>query len=492
MQSCQPSDHARCKSQRARRVPLLALGAGLLLVVATVLALGSSPARAEAGQPSAYGAQAPVTIDSAGMNNSPDSRKSRTPRPTATDTPVPPPATWTPASTSTVVTTVTPSATATQPPAQSHLYGVLGQGGLGEQIDTSLLQQQYAAGVRLRLVHLGWDVLQPGGPADWSSGATSQFQQRIDAFVGQGPDVKIVLDLGLHYSPGWIAQIDPLVDQYGTPWQPGFGQGGMNVYWSPTVRQHVANYIGRVFTNLDFRGRLWAVRVGPFQGELLYPDVANAGRNRSFWAFDQYAQAQSPVPGWRPGDPSPNGEAQTFYHWYVDNLAGTFDFFLAEIRRYYSGYVAPVTPGQGIWDGTAGQLIGSNLDDPTMSHYGTGNYWQRIFAQLPGAGSGVLNWCSSLGDGSGNDGSANWWEWSSGKQMAHLARQSGREIYGENPGGNPYDTSSGADVRTTMQWIASTMHDNGYLGLIWVSQADMGNPLYASLDQYRYTISQHP
>jgi hypothetical protein len=426
----------------------------------------------------------------------PDARKSRTPRPQATTTEVPPEPTSTPVSTSTPVTSPTPaasaSATPTQPPAPGHLYGVLGQGGLGEQVDTALLQQQYAAGVRVRLLHLGWDVLQPNGPTSWSSGATAQFQQRIDAFTALGPDVKIVLDLGLHYSPGWITQIDPLVDQYGTTWQPGFGQGGMNVYWSPTVRQHVAEYIRLAFANLDFRGRLWAVRVGPFQGELLYPDVASTGQNRSFWAFDPHAQAQSPVPGWRPGQPSPNGEAQTFYHWYVDNLAGTFDFFLGEIRRYYAGYVAPVTPGMGIWDGTAARLISRNLDDPTMSHYGTGNYWQRVFSRLPGASSGVLNWCSSLGDGSGNDASANWWEWSSGKQMAHLAHLSGREIYGENPGRNPYDTSGGADVRTTMQWIVPTMHSNDYLGLIWVSQADMADPRYASLDHYRYLISQYP
>lgn len=388
--------------------------------------------------------------------------------------------------------TSTQMPTATSTPSNRHLYGLVGQGGLGEPIDTALIQSQYAAGVRVRLLHLGWDVLQPDGPSSWDTNVVRAFQQRIDALVASGPDVQLYLDLGIQFSPAWIGQIDPLVDQYGNVWQAQFPDGGVNVYWSPTVRQHVANYIQRAFTSLNFRGRLWAVRVGPYRGELLYPEQANSGRNLSFWAFDSHAQAQSPVPGWMPGQPSPRGEAQKFYNWYVDNLVNTFNFQLTEIRKYFSGYVAPVTPGAGMHGGSVGQLISRNLYDTSLSYYGTGNYWQRIFATLPGANQNVINWCSSMGDGSGNDYSSNWWEWSSAKIQAYLAHQNGRQIYGENSGRNPYDTRFGADPRTTMQWIFASMQSNSYLGLMWVNQTDMANPLYASLDQYRTTVAQYP
>ncbi len=428
-------------------------------------------------------ATAAATNTAKAATNTPVPPSTYTPVNTSTDTPVP---------TNTLVNTSTPTNSPTSTPYAGHRYGLVGQGGLGERIDTVLLQAQYSAGVKMRFVQLGWDVLQPSGPSSWDSGIANAFQQRIDAFVSTGPDTQMVLDMGIQYSPGWVNSIDPLVDQYGNVYQAGFPNGGVNVYWSQTVRQHVAGYIQRVFSTLNFHGRLWAVRVGPYMGELLYPERANAGQNLSFWAFDSRAQAQSPVQGWRPGDQSPNGEAEQFYYWYVDNLTSTFNFFLGEIRRYYSGYVAPVTPGAGMWQGNVSQLISRNLYDPSLQWYGTGNYWQRIFSMLPSGEQNVINWCSSMGDGSGNDQSANWWEWSSAKIQAYLAQQNGRRIYGENSAPNAYDTTGGADPRTTMQWIFGSVQDNNYLGLMWVSQSYMADSRYASLAQYQLMISQLP
>lgn len=392
----------------------------------------------------------------------------------------------TPTATATPTTTATPTAS---PTAIKREYGLVGQGGLGENVDPDLLKAQYDAGIRVRLVHLGWDVLQPHGPEGWDAGATRALQERIDAFVGLGTDVKLVLDLGVHYTPDWAAELDPLVDQHGNTWDATSHNGGFNVYWSPVVREHVAAYIDKVFQNFNFHERLWIVRVGVDGGELLYPNQRNEDQSYSFWAFDSHAQAKSPVPGWKPGQPSPNGEARIFYEWYVDNLVDTFNFFLAEIRPHYTGFVAPVTPGVGIDERTSAQLISRNLVDNSLGRYGTGNYWQRIFALLPGAGEGVINWCSSMGDRSGNDASPNWWEWSSTRQMAHFAHQAGREIYGENTGRNPYDASGGADARTTAQWIFQAIESYNYLGILWVEQAQMADPNFTSLEQYRSLIS---
>lgn len=378
------------------------------------------------------------------------------------------------------------------PPAPSHLYGLVGQGGLGDEPDADLLQAQYDVGVRLRLVQLGWNVLQPGGSQDWNEDAARALQARVDAFTNLGSDSRMVLDFGIQYPPQWAADTNPLVDQFGNRWAAKFPNGGVNVYWSAEVRRDVAGYIRRVFQNLNFHGRLWAVRVGIYGGELLYPEQENSEDGASFWAFDNEAQAKSPVPGWKPGRRSPNGEALKFYRWYVDDLVDTFSFFLGEIRHYYQGYVAPVTPGIGMSEQSVSQLVSRNLVDNSLTTYGTGNYWPRIFSELPAADKNVINWCSSLGDGSGNDSSSDIGEWSSAHIQAYLARQNGRQIFGENSGRNPYASSNEADPRTTAQSIFQALQAYGYVGIMWLSQQQMNDPKYTSLAQYKYLIAQLP
>ncbi len=375
-------------------------------------------------------------------------------------------------------------------PANLLLFGVAGQGSYGQPLNPGLLQQEYADGIHLRLLELDWYDLQPNGPGQWSAAHAALVQQRIDTLAAVGSDVRFTLDLGIEYAPDWAANLDRLVDQYGNQWQPGIGNGGgVNVYWSPTLRADVRSYIQQVFTNLDFHGRLWAVRIGPFLGELLYPQLQHGSGTESFWAYDATAQAQSPVPGWHPGQPSPNGEAERFYNWYVDNLAGTYNFMLTEIRHYFAGYVAPVTPGAGMTPTTAGELITSNLTHSSAQYYGTGNYWYRIFGEM-GPDGNILHWASSVGDISGvHEDSPNWWDWSSSKQLAWMAHRLGRPIFAENPGHNAYDASHGAIPQTTMQWIFQAVQNYGYVGLLWMREDDFGNPAYASLDQYAAEIA---
>jgi hypothetical protein len=411
-----------------------------------------------------------------------------------TATAVPPSATPVPPSATPVPPTVMAPATAITTPPAGRLYGLAGQGATWEPLDSSLLTSQYNAGVRGRLIEANWKDLQPTGPTSWAAGAAQALQARIDAILASGPDIVLYLDLGLQYPPAWAAATDPLRDQFGATWQASnLNGGGVNVYWSPTVRDYVAGYLRNLFTHITFHDKLWIVRAGPYTGELIYPDKANAGGD-SFWAFDATAQASSPVPGWRPGQPSPNGEGGRFYNWYVDNLAGTFNFLLTEIRRYFAGYVAPVTAGAGLYDGSVAQLVSRNLVDPQQSHTGTGNYWQRIFAALPGADQNVVNWCSSVGDlfPSQDDSSPNWYQWSSAKQQAYLAQRAGRRIYGENPGRNAFDSSGGADGRTTMQWDFAAIRNYGYMGLMWVRESDMNTPGNASLAQYGSLIGATP
>jgi hypothetical protein len=394
--------------------------------------------------------------------------------------------------TSSLVPAASASAATAAPTVQ---YGIVGQGGLGDALDPTLQAQQYNSGVRGRLVELGWNVLQPTGPSDWNADVAAVFQQRIDAFVSTGPDTQLYLDLGLSYPPSWVSSVDPLTDQFGNTWSGSASNGGgVNVYFSPRVRQMVAGYVQKVFTNLNFRNRLAIVRVGFYNAELVFPAVGSAASAPvSFWAFDATAQAQSPVPGWKPGQASPAGEAKRFYLWYVDSLTDSFKFVLSEIRKQYSGKVAPVTPGGGQWDETVTNLIAHNLYIPTWAHVGTGNYWQRIYSMLPSASDNVVNWVSSVSDGSGvNEAGTAPWEWSSTHQHAYLAHLNGRQIFSENNGSNSYDATKGADTHSTMQWAVAAAHTYQLDGLMWVRQSTMSAPQNASLAHFAIEIALHP
>lgn len=438
--------------------------------------------------------------------NTNTSLPTNTPKPTnsATSTPLPtntPTRTAMPTNSPTRTYTATALPTSTPTPASGHLWGIVGQGMVYSPIDGALQQRQYQAGVRMRLVEAEWGTFQPNSPSDWNPSAQSSLQQRIDAFVQYcpSPDCRIVLDLGMQYTPNWVVNTDPLVDQYGNVWSAADG-GGPNVFWSPTVRGYAASYIQRLLTNLNYHGRLWAIRVGPTGGEMMFPEQGGPDGGQSFWAFDATANSQKPalIRNWRPGNPSPNGEARAFWLWYVSQVANTFTFITGEIRRYPVGtsvYVSPVTPGKATRGTAENQLISNNLVAPSICCYGVGNAWERLYPQFAPSDPHVMNWCSSLGDGSGtNDNSSNQDDWSAAKQHSYYAEQLGRRIYGENPGHNAYQVGQcGAGPQTTMQYDFQKLSElPNYLGLMWVRESDMTDSCYASLSQYGQMIAQNP
>ena len=412
--------------------------------------------------------------------------RTKTPLPSATPTRT---ATPRPTFTPTGVPSSTPLPTASPTQQAGHVYALAGQGRTYETLNPTLLQAEYNAGVRVRLVEPEWNAFQQGGPGEWNQDAVNAIQHKIDTFTSYGPDVRLILDLGMQYAPSWVSGIDPLADQYGNHWNDP--RGGVNVYWSPTVRGYASTYIRNLFSTLNFHGKLWAVRVGPLGGELMYPNVHYSNQPESFWAFDSTAQAQSPVPGWRPGNPSPNQEAQRFYYWYTDNLASTFNWFLGQIRPYFAGYVAPVVAGGGMWPVAVTQLVASNLTTTDPMWYGTGNYWYRTLPMMGAGDPNILLWTSSVGDGYGNDGDIDWWGWTAARQIAWMASQHGRPVFAENVGHNPFDTSGGADPRTTMQTIFSQMQNYGFSGMLWIRESDMSDSRYASLPQYASMIAQY-
>lgn len=376
---------------------------------------------------------------------------------------------------------------------------MIGQGTLSEPVDSVLLQQQYQAGVRGRVIELGWDVLQPNSTNDWVTGTAAQFQQRIDAFCALGTDVFLILDLGLQYPPAWMRTVDPIVDQYGRSWASlNLGGGIVNVFWSSQVRAYVANYVQKIFTGLNFRNRLQIVRLGFYYGELTFPILAapTAGQPESMWAYDATAQAAKPsnIAAYRPADPSQAANAEAFYDWYVDSLVGGASWALHLLRQYTTAKVAVLTPGSGASPDAVRTFVQNNCYVAAWSGFGTGFYWDRVYANLPSAADGCVNWCSSVGDGVGNDDSSpDRTKWSSAHVHGWLAAAHSREIYAENPGNNYYDTSTGAPPFSSMVWDAQLCFRSPgfqYSGLMWVRQSQMSAP-HATLANYASLISAY-
>src|SRR5690242_15032034 len=80
-------------------------------------------------------------------------------------------------------------------PMTASMFGLAGQGSYGQTLDPALLQAEYQARIRLRLIEIPWNDLQPTGPGMWAADKAQLIQQRIDTLTGLGSDVQFTLDL---------------------------------------------------------------------------------------------------------------------------------------------------------------------------------------------------------------------------------------------------------------------------------------------------------
>lgn len=92
----------------------------------------------------------------------------------------------------------------------------------------------------------------------------------------------------------------------------------------PFAEEYYA-WLGEMLTNVTATGGIAGLRLGGgHYGELSYP--RNGPPGGVYWAFDARATEKNPVPWWRPGQPSPNGEALTFLTWYLGALVDYQDW----------------------------------------------------------------------------------------------------------------------------------------------------------------------
>jgi hypothetical protein len=389
-----------------------------------------------------------------------------TPAATATSTATPSPS-------PSPIPTATPSPSPTLSPS-TPLFGTL-------LTDPSRATLEYAAGVRVTQLELGWDAYEPQDGV-FSSTYASAAKQRLAAMRSAG--MLVVLGVGLQYPPSWVYSYanSRYVDQYGVA-------SGLNLTWNQTLRQKAAAYIARVLADLG-PANFSAVRIGSGAFvETFYPDEWDGKNGNAYWAYDANGQAGSPYPGWKPGEKTYNGapftttQVNEWYEWYIRSLVSGVNWQIALYRQLgFTGFVHLLMPGQGVRPSDYASAINGYLSGAgDASHtVGRGAAWHRVVELLTDR-TKVVAYVSSLADGSGgndlcqstdssvpiSDTRVN--NWSAARWVSYNANRFGMAKNGENPG--PSDTNSYG--KAMMQAMADQAVSCGMQGAFWAHDSNL-------------------
>ncbi|MHA3702952.1 beta-galactosidase [Jatrophihabitans sp. YIM 134969] len=216
-----------------------------------------------------------------------------------------------------------------------------------------------AAGVSIGLIEMQWSVAEPA-PGVYDTAYLRGIAAAIAAARASG--YAVTLNTGIQSAPAWLLAKPgaKFVNQDGQAYS---GQLVPNLVFGKNLRTYARAYLTTVFRTLgtDFN----VVRVGGgMYGELSYPytfDAQNLVTN-SYWAFDRNAAKSNPVPGWKPGDPSPHGEAATFLTWYLNALVDYQNWQVKVLRNAgYRGNVAVLYPSYGMRPGDFDKAVATDL-----------------------------------------------------------------------------------------------------------------------------------
>ncbi len=225
------------------------------------------------------------------------------------------------------------------------------------------------AGLSQVVLSVSWDRFQPVPDA---IGETYVKELRAQAAAFRRTGLALTLELGVQYPPRWLLDMADARyrNQFGDEFvDPSPGMNIANSVFNAAVRERQARYMESVFREL---GTDWfAVRLGGgWYGELNYPSASFGGRKNLYWAFDDLAQgkreglpagmAACPVPGWRPGEASPE-KARLFIEWYLESLRHYHDWQIDMARRHYDGPLMMLYPSWGIRPGQIDAAIATHL-----------------------------------------------------------------------------------------------------------------------------------
>ncbi|MBL8995216.1 MAG: hypothetical protein JNM63_17850, partial [Spirochaetia bacterium] len=357
------------------------------------------------------------------------------------------------------------------------------------------------AGIRLAALTVRWERLEPEeGKVD--ARYVSDLKEKIAAFEKSG--LGLILDLGVHYPPAWIFGLtnSRFVNQYGDAFvNSNAGLNVMNGVFNQAIRDKQAAYVAKVFAALGTN--FFAVRIGwGHYAELHYPAKDFNGRGNAYWAYDDLAQGKTtglpqgitvcPVPGWKPGTPSPNHQdASRFIEWYLDSLAGYQDFQIAEVRKSYPGNILALYADWGVRPGQIAEAVNGDLNgksfaekfDQLQKGYDHARFIRRVHDEK------VLVYCTcvnkvavwpetrSMVDDSDPDPR----KWNPVHFLSSVAVSQKLKIFGENAGNNDLE-----GMRRSFERVKT--YD--LLGLMWAFEFQLYDKSgkYATLADYQNLI----
>jgi hypothetical protein len=343
-------------------------------------------------------------------------------------------------------------------------------------------QQLHEAGVSVVMLPVIWEHYETEHGV-WNPWHLKEVRGRYADLRAQG--FEVILCPGMQYPPDWVFELDEhtrFVNQHGDAWHGPLGQDVPNAVFNEKVRAAQAEYIRRLAVDLGDLDFL-AVRSSglPF-GELRYPEPVHNGHRDSFWAFDAHAQASSPVPGWRPGDPG-EGKPAAFLDHYLESLAEYGEWLVGNYHDAF-GPDLPVTVELGSWGIRPGEIelaVAARLDGTSRGekretiHQGLD--WARQFPRLAELGNVIVSstWLDAADQGAGTT-----YE-SPIRYVARLAHPLGLPVIGENTGRND---------AAAMQRSAERVVELGMRGMLWMRHSELFvGGAYATIDDYREQIS---
>jgi hypothetical protein len=306
---------------------------------------------------------------------------------------------------------------------------------------------------------------------------------------------KVILSLDYHDPPPWVHENYPYsyyVNQFGERWTGDTftvgdevvldargavedltptDNGDANLVFNKELRGLVASYMKDVFAALgtDF----WAVRLGGgCYGNVTYPPDHFGGKNNLYWAYDKNAQrsaTEAGVGGWRPGDPSLDGEAARFLNWYLDSLVGYHSWQIQALRQAgFAGRIMLLHPGRGIRPGDIEEATAANLDGSTLAEATGVIQSGHDFAWQVGAieDDNALVTTIWLDAPASGDDSRDPRRWSPVKHLSYLVKcnPSRPGLYGENTGAGSFED----------MWVsASQMRRYGLIGMAWYDEEQL-------------------
>ena len=188
------------------------------------------------------------------------------------------------------------------------------------------------------------------------------------------------------------------------------------------------------------------------------------------------------MPGWKPGNASPNGEAQKFIAFYLKAMVDFQQWQVQSVRAAYAGPIMVLYPGWGVRPGQAAGAVADRLQGRTSVEIN--GELQRGFdwASQVAAINDPKVWPATtwLDAPYGSDATTNRSDWRPPHYLAAIAGPNAT-VWGENTGGG---------TAATMTFAAQQAKTYGLAGMVWFREEELfaGGGL-ATLENYRATIA---